>query len=45
MKVLRGDLKMRATEKIRVDRKNISSCFGIALIISLINYLQKEDLH
>lgn len=45
MKVLKGDLKMRATEKIGVDGKNISFCFGSAVIISLINYLQKKDLH
>lgn len=45
MKVLRGDLKMNAAEKIRIDRENISSCFGPALIIFLINYLQQKDLH
>lgn len=45
MTVLRGDLEISATEKIRVDRENIISCFGIALIILFINYLQREDLH
>ena len=45
MKVLRGNVKMDAYGKIGVDRENISSCFGTALIIFLINYLQKEDLH
>lgn len=45
MKVLEGDLKMRATEKIRVDRKNTSFYFGTAVIVFLINYLQKKDLH
>ena len=41
----RGDLKKRAADKIRVDRKDISFCFGMTVIIFLINYLQKEDLH
>lgn len=45
MKVLKGDLKMNAAQKMRVDRESISSCFGPTLIISLINYLQQEDLH
>lgn len=45
MKVPPGDVKMRATERMRADGKDISSRLGTALIIFLINYLQKEDLH
>lgn len=42
VKTLRRNLKMNSSEKRRADRKNISSWLGATVIISLINYLQKE---